>query len=117
EERYGNSVEIIAHLGVAYHVTGKAKYREAATFLIEKHGYEKNMLAINFETRSERTHINDELLSMVYPNLLTHLIFPSLKGTAQTSLQRWHRTCQRDHIPFYDFVYNRYSGKSVPLEG
>ena len=28
EERNGNSTEIFAHLGVAYHVTGKQKYRD-----------------------------------------------------------------------------------------
>lgn len=117
EERCGNSVEILSFLGVAYHVTGKEKYRLAAKNLIEVYGYEKNMLAINFDTPSERTHINDELLSMVYPNLLTHLVFPSLKASAQISMQRWHKTCRRDHIPFYDFAYNRFSGKTVPLEG
>jgi hypothetical protein len=116
EERAGNSVEIIAFLGVAYHVTGKARYQEAAKFLIEKHGYDKNMLDTIFDTPSERTHIEDELLTMVYHNLLTHLIFPSLKATAQTSMQRWHEACARDGIPFYDFVYNRFSGKQVPLE-
>src|SRR5579871_3229257 len=43
EEAAGNSVEMIAFLGVAYHMTGKAKYTEAAKYLIEKHGYDKNM--------------------------------------------------------------------------
>ncbi len=116
EERAGNSVEIIEFLGVAYHMTGKAKYLEAARFLIDKHGYAQNMLQTVFDTPSERTHIEDELLSIVYPNLLTHLIFPSLKATAQTSMQRWHRAVEQDGIPFYDFVYNRYSGKQVSLD-
>lgn len=116
EERAGNSVEMIAYLGVAFHMTGKAKYQEAAHNLIEKHGYDKNMLQTIFDTPSERTHIEDELLSIVYPNLLTHLIFPTLKATAEISMQRWHKTVERDGIPFYDFVYNRFSGRQVPLE-
>ena len=81
-----------------------------------KHGYDRNMLLTVFDTPSERTHIEDELLSIVYPNLLTHLILPSLQSIAQTSMQNWHKTAERDGIPLYDFVYNRFSGKQVALD-
>jgi len=116
EERPGNSVEILSYLGVAYAMTGKERYRQAARDLIDRHGYDKNMLLTSFDTPSERTHIEDELLSMVYPDLMSHLIFPSLKPTAETSMRLWHRTAEPDGIPFYDFVYNRFSGRQVPLE-
>jgi hypothetical protein len=115
EERSGNSAEILAHLGVAYHVTGKEKYREAARMLIEKHGYALNVAALRFPTPSERTHINDELLSMVFPELFSHLVLPSLRPAALAAIRQWHVTCRRDHTPFYDFVYNRFSGRRVPL--
>jgi hypothetical protein len=116
EERAGNSVEMIAFLGDAYHMTGKERYLDAAKMLIEKHGYAKNMLQTVFDTPSERTHIEDELLSIVYPTLMTHLILPSLKTTAETSLRNWHKTAAPDGIPFYDFVYNRFSGRQIPLD-
>jgi hypothetical protein len=116
EERAGNSVEMISFLGVAYHVTGKARYQEAAKYLIEQHGYANNMLQTQFVTPSERTHIEDELLTIVYPNLMTHLIFPSLRSTAETSIRRWYEDVRADGIPFYDFVYNHFSGKQVPLD-
>lgn len=115
EERFGNSTEILAHLGVAYHITGKEKYRDAARFLVNKHGYAKNMRSLAYKTPSERTHINDELLSMVFPNLFTHLVLPELKPDALAAVRQWHETCRRDHIPFYDFVFNQFSGKTVPL--
>jgi hypothetical protein len=116
EERSGNSIEMIAYLGVAFHMTGKVKYQEAARDLIAKHGYDRNMAQAVFDTPSERTHIEDELLSMVYPTLMTHLIFPSLKSIGQTSMRNWHKTAARDGIPFYDFVYNRFSGRQVNLD-
>lgn len=116
EERAGNSVEIIGFLGVAYHVTGKQKYLDAARTLVDKHGYDNNMTQTIFDTPAERTHIEDELLTIVYPNLFNHLILPNLKPVAQISMQRWHKSNERDGIPFYDFVYNRFSGKSVPLD-
>ena len=116
EERAGNSVEIIGFLGVAYHMTANKRYMDTARELIDKHGYARNMLQTIFDTPSERTHIEDELLTIVYPGLLNHLILPTLKSVAETSMQNWHRSCERDGIPFYDFVYNRYSGKTVNLD-
>ena len=116
EERYGNSTEILSHLGVAYHITKKQKYRDAAKLLIEKHGYAKNMSLMAYKTPSERTHINDELLSMVFPNLFNHLIFPELRPAALAAVRQWHATCRRDHIPFYDFVFNTFSGQKISLE-
>lgn len=115
EERAGNSVEMLSYLGVVYHMTHKTRYLAAARELIDKHGYDRNMLQTSFDTASERTHIEDELLSIVYPNLMTHLLFPSLKTNAEISMQRWHRTAVQDGIPFYDFVFNRFSGRRVPL--
>jgi hypothetical protein len=116
EERFGNSTEILAHLGVAYHVTKKQKYKDAAQLLITRHGYDKNMQSLAYKTPSERTHINDELLGMVFQNLFNHLIFPQLRSAALTAIRQWHATCRRDHIPFYDFVYNQFSGRRVALE-
>ena len=47
---------------------------------------------------------------------MTNLIFPSLRSVGQRSMISWHKSNERDGIPFYDFVYNRYSGNRVPLE-
>lgn len=116
EERYGNSTEIFAHLGMAYHITGKQKFVDAARLLIDKHGYAQNMSKLSYHTPAELTHINDELLSMVFPNLFKYLILPELRAPALAAIRQWHTTCKRDHIPFYDFVYNTFSGKQVPLE-
>jgi hypothetical protein len=115
EEKSGNSTEIIAFLGVAYHQTHDPKYLEAVRTLVEKYGYGHNMADAHFDTPSERTHIEDELLTMVYAMLSEHLIMPGLKPDALASIRNWHLTCEPDGIPFYDFVYNRYSGKRVPL--
>ena len=116
EERGGNSVEMIAYLGIAYHMTGNPRYKAAAKELIEKHGYARNALLTHYDTPSEHTHIVDELLSIVYPGLMRHLIEPGLKANYQTSMRLWYKTCQPDGSPLYDFVYNRYSGSHSPLD-
>lgn len=116
EERPGNSTEILAYLGVAFHMTGKPRYREAAEYLIRKHRYDRNMRETGPATPSESTHINAELMSMVYPLLFQALILPSLQPAAQASIRNWYTTWKRDGIPFYDFVYHRFSGQSVSLD-
>lgn len=116
EERFGNSVEMLSYLGVAYHVTQKQKYLDAVKTLVEKHGYAKNMASVRYVTPSEYTHINDELLVMVFHNLFSHLATPALEKSALSAIRGWHKTCERDGIPFYDFVFNRFSGQKVPLE-
>jgi hypothetical protein len=116
EERAGNSIEMIAFLGIAYAMTGKEMYRQSADQLITKHGYAKNAL-YRYETPSERTHIEDELLSIVYPGLMTYLIQPNLSAHYRKSIQMWYEAVRNDGIPLYDFVYNRFSGKRVSLTG
>lgn len=116
EERYGNSTEILSHLGVAFQLTGKEKYRDAARLLVSKHGYAANMAKLAYVTPSEQTHINDELLGMVFPNLFRHLVLPELEAPARQAIRQWHELGSgRDGIPFYDFVYNTFSGKRVGL--
>ena len=116
EERFGNSTEILAHLGVALHVTGKAKYRDAARLLVEKHGYGRNMARLGYPTPAEATHINDQLLSMVFPNLFRHLVLPELKGDAELAMRGWRRTSRLDKSPFYDFVGATFGAETGPLD-
>jgi hypothetical protein len=116
EERSGNSIEMISYLCAAYHVTHKDSYRTAAQYLLDRCGYESNILNTRFDTPSERTHINDELLSMVFPNLLTHPLTPQIQRAGQAAARQWHATCARDHVPFYDFAYTRFSGLAAPTE-
>ncbi len=116
EEAAGNAVEILTHLSVAYHMTGKPRYQEATKLLMEKYGYDKLAMKISFVTPSERTHIEDELLTIVYPNAVTYALNPTLKNVMQMSMRRWHPAVKNDHIPFYDFAYNKFSGDAVPLD-
>jgi hypothetical protein len=115
EEAGGNAIEILAFLGTAFHMTGKQKYQDAAKLLIEKHGYDKLALSAKYVTPSERTHIEDELMTIVFPNAVTHALNPKLKAMFQQCIKNWYPCVAKDQIPFYDFVYNQYSGATVPV--
>lgn len=115
EERSGNSLEMLAYLTLAHHVTGKKRYLDTKKNLIEKHGYAKNAIMTEYDTPSERTYITDSLLPMVYPNLMEHETDPALIAVFRSSLRFYHSTVKRDGRGHYDFFYNRYSGDSVSL--
>ncbi|MDE2126819.1 MAG: hypothetical protein KGJ62_09545 [Armatimonadetes bacterium] len=117
EERPGNSVEMLAYLAAAKMMTGEPRYRTAANSLLERYGYARNTLLTNYDTPAEATHIEDELLSLVYPLLLGNTHNPALLANYRKSMVTWHKSCVSVGVPLYDFVYNRWSGSRVPLTG
>lgn len=116
-ERGVNSVEILSYLNVAWQQTGDTKFFNAARQLIEQHGYGENILKAKTTAHSELTHIDDQLLSLSYPSLISYEADPKLRTLYQASMRQWHPVIARDHSPLYDFVYNRFSGDEVPLHG
>lgn len=115
EVRGGNSAEMLEFLGVAYHMTHKQRYVDSARYLIDKEGYARNMLLTTFNTPSERTRVEDELMTMVYQDLMTYPIFPSVHEYGEQSLENWYGSSGKDSTPFFDFVYNGFSGNRTPL--
>ncbi len=68
-----NSIEILAYLKVAAHITGDARYTRAFEELVEKHHYLLNSLMMRRSLRDQWPDINhsdDELLYLVYYPLL-----------------------------------------------
>jgi hypothetical protein len=115
EVRAGNSVEMLEFLGVAYHMTHRQRYLDSARYLIDKEGYARNMLLTSFNTPSERTRVEDQLMTMVYHDVMTYPIFPSVREYGRRSLENWYNSSGKGATPFFDFVYNRFSGKRTPL--
>ena len=62
EERGLNSLLILSHLKVAYHITGQEKYQQKYLELIEKHGYAENTIHLKITSPPEAVnHSDDEL--------------------------------------------------------
>jgi hypothetical protein len=96
-------------------MTQKQKYVDSARYLIDHEGYARNMLLTTFNTPSERTRVEDELMTMVYHDLLTYPILPSVREYGEQSLENWYGSSGKDSTPFFDFVYNSFSGRRTPL--
>ena len=104
-ERGLNSLSILSYLATAEHITGDAKYRDAANGLIENHGYVSNML-------SAKVHIgigtgnqsDDEMAFMGYYNLLNYEKDERLRGIYLMSLYRYWLLEEPEANPFFTFV-------------
>lgn len=116
-QRDHNAVEILSFLNAADHITGEKRFRDAARLLIDKHGYAFNASRPKVSAISELTHIDEDLLSMSYPSLMAYEKDPRLLELYQAGMRQWHPYIAEEHSPLYDFLFNRFSGEQVALDG
>jgi hypothetical protein len=100
-----NSAEILSYLKLAYHVSGKKKYQKEYLKLLYEHNYADNVKRAKTFNPSWITHIDDELLALVYPCLLLHEKDPKILNLYRESLDRWYSGVKADQSPFFDFTY------------
>ncbi|MHC5543480.1 hypothetical protein ACYOEI_35095, partial [Singulisphaera rosea] len=120
-----NSLEILAFLKVAEHVTGDAKYTKVADDLIAKHHYLLNGLMMRRGATGQWPDINhgdDELLYMSYYPLLTMEKDPARRRILLQSIARtWEdstteQSIRPEHSPFYNFIYGATTGRRCDVE-
>lgn len=105
-ERGLNSLSMLSYLAVAEHVTGEARYGEAARDLIDRHGYAANVMNPKTQTGpGSGNQSDDEMAFMCFYNLLQY--------TRETRwLEKWryafHVYAALEHPemnPFFNFAY------------
>ncbi len=105
-ERGLNSLEILSHLKVAYHITGGQKYQKCYRELIEKHGYAMNTVRQKLIwPHSIINHSDDELAFVPYYHLLQYETDPELVAIYLSSIQRSWEIERPEISPFFDYVY------------
>ena len=114
-ERGINSVEILSYLKLAGHVTGDAKYEADYQRLLNQHGYRQNLQLAKSMNPAWRTHIDDELLALAFPALLTHEKDPELRALYLSVMEAWYATVKEERSPYFDFVHAGLGGKSSDL--
>lgn len=115
-----NSLEILAYLKIAEHLTGDRKYAQAADELIQKHHYLLNTLLIRRgrDGQWERiNHSDDEMLYLMYYPLLRLEKDPDCRRVLLQSLvHTWEDTpgeqsIRGEHSPLYNFIYGALTGR------
>lgn len=85
-ERGLNSLEILAHLRTAHHITGQQRYLDAYYTLIEQHRYAENARRQKIDLPGHMNHSDDELAFISYYTLLRYEDDPALRAIYLESL-------------------------------
>jgi hypothetical protein len=120
-----NSLEILAYLKIAGHLTGDPKYARAADDLVKNHHYLLNTLLIR-RGRSGQwpgiNHSDDEMLYLMYYALLRLEKDPERRRILVQSIARtWEdsadeQSIRREHSPLYNFIYGTTTGRRCDVE-
>jgi hypothetical protein len=125
EVRPLNSLEILAFLKIAEHITADAKYAKVYDELIQKHHYLLNALLMRRGPTGQWMGINhsdDELLYLVYYPLLRLEQDPDRRRILVQSISRtWEdshheQTLRSEHSPLYNFIYGATTSKPCDVE-
>lgn len=120
-----NSLEILAALKIAEHITGDAKYAAVASELIEKHHYLLNSLMMRRGATGhwpDINHSDDELLYLAYYPLLILEKDPARRRILVQSIARtWEdsgpeQAIRPERSPFYNFIYGATTGRRCDPE-
>jgi len=115
-DRGVNSTELLSYLKITHHMTGDAKYKEAAQQLIDQHSYAANAREPLQLDPGAFTYIDTQLLALAYPSLLSHEQDPQRRDDYLTGVERWFAPVRRDHSPLYGFVYGAVTGEDCDQE-
>jgi hypothetical protein len=117
EEHGLNALEILSHLKVAIHMTGKEKFKAAYRELIDEYHYHLNTLDQKILPPGHVNHSDDELAFLAYYPILLYEDDPRLKAIYLRSVERSWQIERPERSPFFNFVYGAATTGDFDLEG
>ncbi len=105
EERGLNSISILSYLKTAEHITGDARYGQAARTLIEQHSYDMNtLIPKNPSGPGAGNQSDDEMAFMCLYNLTKYETNPKLRELYSQALRRRWEIERPELCPLFDFI-------------
>lgn len=105
DDRGLNSLSMLSYLKTAAHITGDARYEEAAKRLIEKHGYAQNvMIPKTNGGPGSGNQSDDEMAFMNFYHLLQYETDPKLRNQYAIALNRRWLVEQPELNPLFNFI-------------
>jgi len=111
-----NSLEILAHLKTAYHITGDEKFQNAYLHLINEHHYALNTIEQKILPPGEVNHSDDELAFISYYPLLKYEVDPNLRAIYLLSLERSWQIERPERCALWNFIYGALTGNDCDVE-
>lgn len=103
-ERGINSLQILAFLKAASHVTGDPKFENAYQELVQKHHYVENMIQEKMYGPYDLNHSDDELSFLPYYTLFSYARNSKQLPSFVKSLERSWNVEQADSIPIWNII-------------
>ncbi len=116
EQRGLNSLQILSHLKVAYHITSDQKYQDAYLNLIKDHHYALNTIEQRPVEPAKIYHHDDELAFLTYYPLLKYEEEEDLRAIYLKSLRRTWEIVKPKKNPNYNFIYGTSGAGEFDLE-
>jgi hypothetical protein len=116
EERGLNSLSMLSHLKVAYHITGDAKYQQAYEELIRKHHYLINAVTQKMLPPYSINHSDDQLAFLCYYPFLLYETNPDYRRIWLMSLERSWQIERPERSPLFNFIYGALASKPCDVE-
>ena len=101
-----NCLSILSYLATAAHITGDAKYLQAAAELRDQHGYHQNLLVPKIQTGiGTGNQSDDEMAFMCFYNLIRYEPDALLRERYLFAFWQYWRLEQPELNPFFNFSY------------
>ncbi|GAB3330797.1 hypothetical protein GCM10027299_36030 [Larkinella ripae] len=104
-DRFQNSMEMLAFLKLAYHMTGRANYETEYRRLIEKEHYLDNMAKVPQQNPAWFIYFDVMLQAYVYPILIRCEKDPKLRAFYEQHMDAWMERRRNDRNPLVNFFY------------
>ncbi|ODS81956.1 MAG: regulator [Cytophagaceae bacterium SCN 52-12] len=105
-DRNQNSMEILAFLKLAYHVTGDGKYQKEYLRLIEEEHYLDNMKQVTKQNPAWFIYFDVVLQAYLYPILLGAEKDEKLQQFYREHMDEWFELRRADQNPLINFLFN-----------
>ncbi|WP_259016407.1 ligand-binding sensor domain-containing protein [Emticicia fluvialis] len=110
-DRNQNSMEMLAFLKFAHHITNNEKYQQQYLRLINEEHYLENMAQVPNQNRAWFIYFDAILQAYLYPILLKCETDPERLAFYEKHIDHWFEIRKADHNPLINFIYCYSRGK------
>jgi hypothetical protein len=104
-DRSLNSLELLSHLRVAYHVTGNKRFLAEYQRIGRELGYFDHVMRMGSDRPAEINYSDEELAFLAWYPLMQLEDDPELRRRYQEALEGFWQRTRSDHNPLWNFVY------------
>jgi streptogramin lyase len=114
-EKALNSMELLAYLKLAAHITGDDKYQREYTRLIEEEGYLDNAMQLNSKNPAWQVYFDLTMEGYLIPILLKYEDNPEYKKSYEMLAEEWMENQEAGENLINNFTYAFATGKKVNI--